>query len=73
MKKLLTIFAAALMPVATFASEADLKIPDGIQDEPLLYWGFLITFLGFLFGLFQFVKVKKLRTQLSSLPIKFNA
>ena len=69
MKKVLTIFATALMPAFAFASEADLKIPDGIQNEPLLYWGFLITFAGFMFGLYQFMKVRKIRAHKSMLDV----
>ena len=55
MKKLLSSFAILSLPVLSFASEADLVIPDGVKGETLLYWGFLITFAGFLFGLYQFV------------------
>jgi K(+)-stimulated pyrophosphate-energized sodium pump len=69
MKKLLTLFVVACMPILTFASEADLVIPDGIKNQPVLYWGFLITFAGFLFGLFQFLKVKKIRAHQSMLDV----
>ena len=69
MKKILTFMAAALLPAMTFASEANLVIPAGIQDETILYWGFLITFTGFLFGLYQFVKVKKIRAHQSMLDV----
>lgn len=73
MRKILSLLAVLGLPALTFASEADLVIPSGIKSQNILYWGFLIIFLGFLFGFYQFVKVQKLRTQLSSLPIKFNA
>ncbi len=69
MRKLLTLFVAACMPILTFASEADLIIPDGVKNQPVLYWGFLITFAGFLFGLFQFLKVKKIRAHKSMLDV----
>lgn len=69
MKKLLSIFATALMPAFAFASEADLVIPDGIKDQQLLYWGFLITMAGFMFGLYQFLKVKKIRAHQSMLDV----
>jgi len=69
MRKLLTLFVAACMPILTFASEADLIIPDGVKNQPVLYWGFLITFAGFLFGLFQFIKVKKIRAHKSMLDV----
>ncbi len=69
MKKLLSSFAILSLPVLSFASEADLVIPDGVKAENLLYWGFLITFAGFLFGLYQFVKVKKIRAHQSMLDV----
>nr|NQU92962.1 sodium-translocating pyrophosphatase [Bacteroidota bacterium] len=69
MKKLLTIVVTAFLPVFAFAGEADLVIPDGVKNQPLLYWGFLITFAGFLFGLYQFMKVKKIRAHKSMLDV----
>jgi K(+)-stimulated pyrophosphate-energized sodium pump len=69
MKKLLSSFAILSLPVLSFASEADLVIPDGVKAENLLYWGFLITFAGFLFGLYQFVKVKKIKAHQSMLDV----
>ncbi len=33
MKKILSIFAILLLPALTFASEADLVIPDGVKDK----------------------------------------
>jgi len=69
MRKILSLFAISMLPVLTFASEADLVIPDEIKSQTLLYWGFLITFAGFLFGLYQFVKVKKIRAHQSMLDV----
>jgi len=69
MRKLLTVFSLALFPLLTFASEADLVIPAGIKDQTILYWGFLITFAGFMFGLSQFLKVKKIRAHKSMLDV----
>lgn len=69
MKKLLSFFAILLLPVFSFASEADLVIPVGIRNETILYWGFLITFAGFIFGLYQFMKVKKIRAHQSMLDV----
>ena len=60
---------ALLVPVMTFASEADLKVPEGIKSEGVLYWGFLITALGLLFGLYQFMKVKKLPAHKAMLDV----
>jgi K(+)-stimulated pyrophosphate-energized sodium pump len=52
-----------------FASEADLVIPADIKSQNILYWGFLITVLGFLFGLYQFVRVRKLKAHRSMLDV----
>ncbi|MEZ5197297.1 MAG: sodium-translocating pyrophosphatase [Bacteroidales bacterium] len=69
MKRLLSIFGVLSFPVLSMASEADLVIPAGIKSESILYWGFLITFAGFMFGLFQFMKVKKIRAHQSMLDV----
>jgi K(+)-stimulated pyrophosphate-energized sodium pump len=69
MKKLLTILTVLLAPMLTFASEADLVIPSEIKSQTILYWGFLITILGFVFGLYQFVQVKKKRAHHSMLEV----
>ncbi|MBI9037142.1 MAG: sodium-translocating pyrophosphatase [Bacteroidales bacterium] len=69
MKKILTLLMVSLLPVLTFAGEADLVIPEGIKSQNILYWGFLITIAGFMFGLYQFVQVKKLRAHKSMLDI----
>ncbi len=65
----LSILFMLLIPALSFASEADLKIPEAIKSEKILYWGFLITGLGLLFGLLQFMKVKKLPAHKSMLEI----
>lgn len=59
----------SLFPAMSFASEADLVIPDAIKSQNILYWGFLITFAGFMFGLYQFVKVKKIKSYQSMLDV----
>jgi len=69
MKKILTLLTVSLLPVLTFAGEADLVIPEGIKSQNILYWGFLITIAGFMFGLYQFVQVKKLRAHKSMLDV----
>lgn len=71
MKRKILLSSALLLiaNVGVFASEADLKIPDSIKQQSILYWGFLITALGFLFGLIQFMKVKKLPAHKSMLEI----
>jgi K(+)-stimulated pyrophosphate-energized sodium pump len=70
MKRILMMLAGVLLvPVMSFASEADLVIPKAMQGETLLYWGFLITFAGFMFGLYQFLKVKKIKAHKSMLDV----
>jgi K(+)-stimulated pyrophosphate-energized sodium pump len=70
MKKLLTFLSALLIPAMAMASEADLKIPkltDG--QNHLLMWGFIICFLGLIFGFYQFLRVKKLKAHKSMLDV----
>lgn len=69
MKKFFSLFALFALPVFTFANEADLVIPSGMKTETILYWGFLITIAGFLFGLYQFTRVKKIRAHQSMLDV----
>ena len=72
MKKYISkLFSIFLFTASTplFASEADLKIPDAVKNENLLYYGFLVCILGLLFGLYQFTKVKKLPSHKSMLDI----
>lgn len=69
MKRILTMLAIFLLPAITKASEADLVIPSGVKDQPILYWGFLITLAGLMFGFYQFVKVRKIRAHQSMLDV----
>jgi len=73
MKKIYKVIAASLIlflaPMLTFASEADLKIPDSIKERHILYYGFIVTFLGMLFGFYQYMRVKKLPAHKSMLEI----
>ena len=69
MKKLLAFLSILALPLVTFASEADLIIPEDIKGQSVLYWGFLITLLGMGFGLFQFMKVKSLKAHKSMLDV----
>ncbi len=68
-KKILSLLGVALLPGITFASEADLIIPELGKGHNLLLWGFVITILGMLFGLYQFMKVKKLPAYKSMLEV----
>ncbi len=69
MRKILSFFMILLLPAITFAGEADLVIPEEIKSQSILYWGFLITFGGFMFGLYQFIRVKKIRAHQSMLDV----
>jgi K(+)-stimulated pyrophosphate-energized sodium pump len=69
MKKLFALFSTMMLPLFTFASEADLVIPDAVKEESILYWGFLITLLGLGFGLYQFIKVRNLKAHQSMLDV----
>ena len=70
MKKIIGLLSAIwLLPAFTMASEANLVIPQGIKNETILYWGFAITLIGFLFGLHQYLKVKKIRAHKSMLDV----
>ncbi len=69
MKKILSLMALFAVPFLATASEADLKVPDGIKNQNILYWGFLITIAGMLFGLYQFVQVKKIKAHKSMLDV----
>ena len=69
MKKILSFLALLSAPILASASEADLVIPSGMKNETILYWGFLITILGFVFGFYQFLKVKKIGAHKSMLEV----
>ena len=72
MKKRIVLFSllsAFALPIAVSASEADLQIPKAIKDQSVLYYGFIVTILGLLFGLYQFSRVKKLPAHKSMLEI----
>jgi K(+)-stimulated pyrophosphate-energized sodium pump len=66
---LIGILMTLLMPVMAFASEADLKMPKEIKSQSILYVGFVVTVLGLLFGLYQFIKVKKLPAHKAMLDV----
>ncbi len=69
MKKIIAILIVLMLPAQMFASEADLVIPDAIKDQYILYWGFIITMLGLLFGFYQFIQIKKIRAHKSMLEV----
>ena len=62
MKKLTSTLLLLAAPIFAFASEADLKMPQGFaqtDDASILWWGFAVVVLGLLFGFWQFRKVRK--------------
>lgn len=78
MKKISILLAAALLPFLSRASEADLPIPDlatsyfqqfGMNGHTLLTWGIIIILFGMLFGLLQFIQIKKLPAHKSMLAV----
>jgi len=70
MKRLLSFIMAFVLPAIVFGSEADLKIPNLSPDQNnMLMFGFVICFLGLLFGYYQFSKVKKLKAHKSMLDV----
>lgn len=69
MKRLSLLGLAMLSYFSSIAGEADLKVPQEIKQHTILYWGFLVTLLGALFGLYQYSKVKKLPSHKSMLDI----
>lgn len=69
MKKVALSTLAFLGSIPVFASEADLKVPESIKQHTELYYGFAITLLGMLFGLYQYTRVRKLPAHKSMLEI----
>jgi K(+)-stimulated pyrophosphate-energized sodium pump len=72
MKKnlILSTLLFLLSSVTAFASEADLKIPDlSATQNNMLFVGIGVCVLGLLFGIVQFMKVKKLRAHQSMLDV----
>lgn len=70
-KVLLTsILIVTFIPLTAFASEADLVTPELSRGQNnLLYVGMLVCILGMLFGLFQFIRVKKIKAHKSMLDV----
>lgn len=70
MKKFFLSLSMLLAPFAAMASEADLKIPELSADQnSLLTYGIFICLLGLVFGVIQFLKVKKLPAHKSMLDV----
>ncbi|MDR0367793.1 MAG: sodium-translocating pyrophosphatase [Bacteroidales bacterium] len=58
--KIALFISLCFTPLLSMASEADLKVPEMIKEQTILYWGFLVTALGMLFGFYQYTRIKKL-------------
>jgi len=70
MKRLLSFLTILVLPALAFGSEADLNIPALETGQyHMLLFGFLICILGLLFGLYQFLRVKKLGAHKSMLDV----
>lgn len=70
LKGLFGLVVLILTPVLTFASEADLKIPElHATQQNYLYAGIAICILGMVFGFYQFLKVKNLKAHKSMLDV----
>ena len=74
----MSLAAALLLPMMMFASEADLPIPDlrssyfpslGITGWELLMYGFVVVLIGILFGVLQYVSIKKIPVHRSMLNV----
>ncbi len=68
MKKLFILFSVLILPLLTFASEADIILPNlrnisffngYLSGWELLFWGSLIVFLGLFYGMSQFIKIRR--------------
>lgn len=69
MKRLSTLLLLSVLALPAMASEADLVVPEGIKEHSSLYYGFIVTILGMLFGFYQYAKVRKLPSHKSMLEI----
>jgi len=69
--KIMTFLVLLLLPsLSAYAGESSLKIPIlNDSQQTLLLYGFLVCFLGVLFGVYQFLKVKRLKAHQSMLDI----
>lgn len=68
-KRIPLILMSLLMPAFVFAGEADLTVPDLGVGRNILLWGLLVVLFGFLFGLYQFIRIKKYPAHKSMLHV----
>lgn len=70
MKKIFLLCISFIFSFPAFAGEANLQIPTLNPDQQtILLFGFIICFLGILFGLYQFIHVKKIKAHQSMLDV----
>lgn len=70
MKRFISLLLACISSVAASASEADLLIPELSQKQNnLLMLGFVVCFLGIVFGLFIFLRIKRLPAHSAMLDV----
>lgn len=67
---LISLLMGFFVPLSAFAGEADLKTPPlSSTQNSILYIGMLICLLGMLFGVFQFLKIKRIAAHKSMLEV----
>ena len=70
LKALLSLAMLSLTPAIAVASEANIKIPNLSQEQNnLLLYGIMVCVLGMFFGLYQFIKVRRIRAHESMLDV----
>jgi K(+)-stimulated pyrophosphate-energized sodium pump len=70
LKALLGLAMLSLTPAIAAASEANLKIPNlSPGQNTLLLYGIVVCLLGMLFGLYQFIKVRRIQAHQSMLEV----
>jgi K(+)-stimulated pyrophosphate-energized sodium pump len=66
----ISLLMVAVTPLMAFAGEADLKTPQlSSTQNNILYIGMLVCVLGMLFGVFQFIKIRKIKAHKSMLDV----
>ena len=70
LKALFGLAMLSLTPAIAAASEANLKIPNlSPEQNNLLFYGIVVCVLGMLFGLYQFIKVRRIQAHQSMLDV----
>ena len=78
MKRILTLAVVLLISYVSFASEPQLTLPDlsqihfpgfGISGWQVLFYGFSIILIGILFGIYQYLNIRKIPAHKSMLNI----